>query len=154
MDEAVILSKLESLRRCVERVRSKRPESAQALTEDFDLQDIISVNLERAVQICVDIAAHVLAELDAPAPESMAESFDQLGKQGVIPDDLATRMRKAVGFRNIPVHAYHEIDWVIVFSIVTDRLGDFSAFARCIATKLQAAPNGVAGSLAQPQAPA
>ena len=132
MDEAVILSKLDSLRRCVERIQSKTPASASELAGDYDLQDIVSVNLERAVQTCVDIAAHVLAELDMPAPESMAESFDQLGEQGFIPQELAVRLRKAVGFRNIAVHAYHELDWAIVFSLITERLEDFPHFARCV----------------------
>ena len=132
MDEAVILPKLESLSRCMERIRHKTPDSAQALAADHDLQDIISVNLERAIQLCVDIAAHSLAERNTPAPQSMAESFDQLCNEGIIPQDLALRLRKAVGFRNISVHAYYKIDWEIVYAIVTQRLDDFSHFARCM----------------------
>ena len=130
MDETVILAKLDSLRRCMDRIRSKTPESAHTLLEDCDLQDIISVNLERAVQICVDIAAHILAGRDSPAPETMADSFTQLCAQGLIPETLATHLVKAVGFRNLAVHAYHEISWEIVFSIITERLQDFSTFAR------------------------
>ena len=134
MDETVVFSKLDSLRRCIERIQSKVPASADDLLEDYDLQDIISVNLERAVQVCVDIAAHILADHNMPAPESMAASFDQLCKQGVIPGELAERLKKAVGFRNIAVHSYHELDWAIVFSIINKRLEDFPHFARCITT--------------------
>ena len=50
MDETVILSKLDSLGRSVSRIHSKTPESATALIDDYDRQDIISINLERAVQ--------------------------------------------------------------------------------------------------------
>jgi uncharacterized protein YutE (UPF0331/DUF86 family) len=136
MDEVVVLSKLDSLRRCTERIRSKTPESATALLEDYDLQDIICVNLERAVQICVDIAAHILADKNQPAPDSMGESFAQLHEHGVIPETLATHLAKAVGFRNIAVHAYRSISWEIVFSIITERLKDFSDFARHVADRL------------------
>jgi len=130
MDETVVLSKLDSLRRCVARIRAKTPASAAVLLEDYDLQDIITVNLERAVQICVDIAAHILAGRDLPAPDSMAASFGQLCMQDLIPEELAARLTKAVGFRNVAVHAYQAIDWDIVFSIITERLQDFSDFAR------------------------
>jgi len=48
--------------------------SAGILAEDYDLQDIICLNLERAVQGCVDLAAHVIADADLPAPTTMAIS--------------------------------------------------------------------------------
>ncbi|NQU40103.1 MAG: DUF86 domain-containing protein [Lentisphaerae bacterium] len=137
MDESIILTKLESLKRCVERIRLKTPDSVAALLDDHDLQDIITVNLERAVQICVDIAAHILADRDQPAPNSMGESFMQLHKQGVIPEELGTHLAKAVGFRNIAVHAYHSISWEIVFSLITERLSDFSDYARYIADNIR-----------------
>lgn len=136
MDEAVVLAKLESLRRCVERIRAKIPASALVLQGDYDLQDIISVNLERAVQTCVDIAAHILADHDVPAPESMAAGFAALQKTGYLSEPVAVQLQKAVGFRNISVHAYQEIDWSIVFSIITERLPVFSDFASCIQAKI------------------
>jgi len=43
----------------------------------------------------------------------MAESFETLHSQGVLSDELTLRMKKAVGFRNIAVHAYQEINWEI-----------------------------------------
>ena len=136
MDNDILLSKMESLRHCVERIQTRMPASAMALAEDYDLQDIVSINLERAIQQCVDIAAHILADLNLPAPISMAASFDELRTAGFLPEELATQLKKAVGFRNISVHAYQDIDWNVVYSIVTTRLTDFSAFIRHINSKL------------------
>jgi uncharacterized protein YutE (UPF0331/DUF86 family) len=45
-------------------------------------------------------------------------------------------MKRAVGFRNISVHTYDQIDWVIVFDICRNRLGDFAEFARSVEVKL------------------
>lgn len=132
MDKDVVSAKIESLRRCVQRIKDKTPASPQLLEEDFDLQDIISINLERAVQICVDLAAHVIADSDLPAPTTMAESFDRLKAMKVISDELASSMKKAVGFRNIAVHAYRRIDWRIVYSIITKRLDAFRSFAEAV----------------------
>ena len=55
MDKDVINNKIESLMRCVERIRTHIPSSVEELESDFDMQDIIILNLERAVQICVDV---------------------------------------------------------------------------------------------------
>lgn len=128
MDQRIIAEKLESLRRCVRRVETKRPASVEALRASHDLQDILSVNLMRAVQICVDLTAG----LDVPAPETMAGTFDALHAAGVIDADVAAKMRAAVGFRNVAVHAYSEINWAIVFAIAQSHLGDFRAFAQAV----------------------
>ena len=132
MDRDVVLNKLESLRRCIQRVEDKTPASVDLLVEDYDLQDILSVNLERAIQTCVDIGLHIISDLEVPVPETMAETFQVLKKAGVLDDAVAERMVKSVGFRNTAVHAYQEIDWDIVYCIVTDHLDDFRNFSRQI----------------------
>lgn len=132
MDTTIIHEKLESLRHCLERIRQKRPSTAQALRDDLDAQDIVSVNLTRAVQLCVDIASHVLADTDQPPPATMGQSFERLADAGLITEALAGRMQAAVGFRNIATHSYREIDWDIVHVIATDNLSDFEDFARAV----------------------
>ncbi len=132
MDATVIHEKLESLRRCLERIRQRRPESAESLSSDLDAQDIVTVNLTRAVRLCVDIASHVLTETNQPPPDTMGQSFDRLADSNLISESLASRMKAAVGFRNIATHSYREIDWGIVDAIATEHLSDFEHFARAI----------------------
>ncbi len=130
MASMILLTKLDSLQRCLARVASKTPPSVEVLKQDLDIQDIITLNLERSVQVCVDIAAHVVAEFNTPAPATMAESFDRLRDLGVISGETALRMKNAVGFRNVSIHEYQKIDWLIVYRIITEHLGDFKDFAR------------------------
>ncbi len=130
MASTIMLAKLDSLQRCLSRIESKTPASVEVLEADLDIQDIITLNLTRAVQICVDIATHVIADLNTPPPTSMAECFDRLHHLKVISDATSVRMKKAVGFRNVSVHEYQKIDWLIVYKIVTEHLGDFKDFAR------------------------
>jgi uncharacterized protein YutE (UPF0331/DUF86 family) len=87
-------------------------------------------NLTQAVQTAVDIGMHILAQSEAKTPETMGEVFAGLGTTGVIPNELVQRMKAAVGFRNIAVHAYGEVNWKIVFDICENRLTDFREFAR------------------------
>ena len=138
MDRVVVHQKLESLRRCLARIRSKEPISLGILQEDFDLQDIVSLNLTRAVQMAVDIGAHMVSAQTQAAPATMGETFDQLGSMGVISEALALKLKKSVGFRNVAVHNYNAVNWAIVFSILQDHLQDFDAFAKAIDLKLNA----------------
>ena len=130
MDTELVTSKLESLARRVGRLRSKTPENLETLRSDVDAQDIIAVNLERAVQICVDIALHWIAShSQLPVPETMAESFHVLAAQETLSQSVARDLVSAVGFRNLSVHAYDKINWEIVWKILTLHLEVFPKFA-------------------------
>lgn len=132
MDWPLIEQKLESLRRAVSRIRDKCPLDAESLSGNYDAQDILTLNLTRAVQLCVDIGAHIITATDTPAPDTMGGTFDLLHEAGIIDADLALRMKKAVGFRNLAVHNYDTVNWDIVHSIAMHRLQDFEAFARAV----------------------
>jgi uncharacterized protein YutE (UPF0331/DUF86 family) len=134
MDPEIVAAKLESLARCFSRIEAKRPASRAALAADIDTQDIIVVNIERAVQLCVDIGAHILADFDGPSPATMADIFRRLSEERVLEDGLAQRLVKAVGFRNVAVHQYRELDWDIVFFIASEGFEDFRLFAKAIAS--------------------
>lgn len=137
MDREVVEQKLESLRRCLQRIEKKCPAEPAVLAADIDLQDIISLNLSRAVQIAVDIGAHLIAGMEVPPPDTMDQTFDLLAQQGVLNSELASSLKKAVGFRNIAVHNYENINWNIVHSIVKYHLADFTAFAKVAAIRLK-----------------
>jgi len=136
MDREVVAQKLESLRRCVARIQTHTPPDAQSLATDFDLQDILSLNMTRAVQLCVDIGAHLMTGLDVPVPDSMGQTFDVLAQAGLINAGLASNLKKSVGFRNIAVHNYGAVNWDIVFDIAKNHLTDFADFAKVAAASL------------------
>jgi uncharacterized protein YutE (UPF0331/DUF86 family) len=132
MDKDVMNRKLEALRRCIARIESKRPITPDVLRSNYDLQDIIALNLERAVQTCVDIAAHVISQTELPPPSTMGEGLERLAELQAIPRQLAASLQKAVAFRNILVHNYTNINWDIVANILTQHLTDFVQFAQAI----------------------
>ena len=94
MDREVVEQKLESLRRCLQRIETKCPTDAATLIADIDLQDIVSLNLSRAVQISVDIGAHLIASMEVPPPDNMGQVFDLLAKEGVLNNELANNLNK------------------------------------------------------------
>lgn len=134
MAALIIQRKLDSLRRCLERIQSRCPETVAELEASLDLQDILVLNINRAVQLCVDIALQVLVQGGQPAPDTMADTFQQLARQRWLDQALADRLVSAVGFRNLAVHDYAKIRWEIVHAIASQHRQDFQAFATIIMT--------------------
>lgn len=132
MDALVLSQKIESLRRCIQRVEQKTPARLEQLLESADLQDILVLNLTRAVQLCVDIGSHIISQSSEAAPTTMGEVFSALERMRVLSADTSESMRKAVGFRNVAVHNYDVINWQIVFSICQNSVPEFQKFVRDI----------------------
>lgn len=130
MDQQLISSKLDSLYLCMQRITAKRCTTVEALLADIDIQDILALNITRAIQICTDIASHLIANSSESPPNSMGESFEKLSKLSIIDQVLAEKLRKAVGFRNIAIHNYDAIDWQIVHAICHQHLEHFQDFAK------------------------
>jgi uncharacterized protein YutE (UPF0331/DUF86 family) len=128
----LIEQKLESLRRCLRRIEEKCPKDVDALVKDYDAQDILTLNLTRSIQLCVDIGAHLISETEWPPPDTMGQVFDILMEAGIIDAELAGRMKKVVGFRNLAIHNYDAMNWAIVHAIAQYRLTDFEDFAKAV----------------------
>ena len=80
----------------------------------------------------MDIGLHIISGLSSPVPDTMGQTFDVLADKRVISNELAVKLKKSVGFRNIAVHNYDSINWDIVHSIVDLHLKDFSEYAKAI----------------------
>ncbi len=132
MNSIVIKTKLESLRRCLDRIELKKPQNLDDLLQDIDMQDILALNLERSIQLCVDIANHILSNLDDSPAMSMAESFERLSEKEIISKELGKNLKKAVGFINLSVHAYDKIDWQLVWNILEGDLMDLVRYLECV----------------------
>jgi uncharacterized protein YutE (UPF0331/DUF86 family) len=127
-NQTLISEKLDTIARCLKRVQDKTPASLSDLAGDLDSQDIIIVNLERAIQASVDIASHIVAYTALSVPGTMADCFEKLANAHLITAKTAERMKKAVGLRNILVHEYQAIDWTIIWAVITNHIDDFRQY--------------------------
>ena len=132
MDKEVLETKLEALIRCIHRIKDQNISTLEELQSNLDKQEIIILNLQRAVQICVDIGNHILLDYKTPTPSTMADTFKYLAENNLITEQNAQDLGHAVGFRNIAVHQYENIDCNIVLSIINNHLEDFKVFAEAI----------------------
>lgn len=122
--QEIILSKISSTENCLKRINEKIKEPDFSFN-DYDYQDIIVLNLQRACQQSIDLAMFITAELKLGIPNSSQEAFNKLFEKGIISKETFENMKNMVGFRNIAVHQYQKINYDIVENVVRNRLNDF-----------------------------
>ncbi len=110
----------------------ERPECRDParLLVDATLRAAVERWLQVSIEACLDVAHNVIAnEAWTPAPTGRA-AFTTLAAHGLIAPDLAQRLGKAVGLRNLLVHDYADVDVQRLASIIAADLDDLRAFAR------------------------
>lgn len=130
MPDDVILAKVEIVERCLRRIREVYAGTPANLHENWTSQDSILLNLERACQASIDLGLRLVALRGLGLPKESREAFTLLASAGLLETELARRMQRMVGFRNLAVHNYRKLDLHIVQTIVESRLGDFEEFCR------------------------
>lgn len=133
VDRDLIAAKLGELARRIERVRRHRPASARELADELDAFDLVSFNLMLAVQACLDVASHLIADEGWQPATDLAGAFRRLGEEGVLGRDTAEALARAAGLRNVVAHAYGSADAGLVFAGATDGLADLERFAAEVA---------------------
>ena len=131
MKNDVVLNKISIIERCVKRVCQEYENNPENL-KNFTKQDSIILNLQRACEASIDLAMHIVAEKKLGLPQSSREAFTLLEKANIITPSLEQRMKAMVGFRNIAVHDYQEINLVILQKIVEEHLLDFTDYTKTI----------------------
>ncbi len=92
-------------------------------------QDAIILNLQRACEASIDLAAHIIRVKKLGLPQTSRDMFALLQDAGLIDAQLSDRLQKMTGFRNIAVHNYQKLDLAIVQHLIEHRLGDIQAFS-------------------------
>ena len=100
MDQVILAEKIESLRRYIQRIEDKKPDNINLLIQDLDLQDILVINLTRAVQLCVDIGSHIISTANKPSPQTMGEVFTTLYELGAISLDTREQLKKRLAYKH------------------------------------------------------
>lgn len=103
--------------------------SPETLLTDYSQQDIIVLNIIRACEQAIDIAAIVLSVRQSRGRSVVTSKFSVLAELKIIPNDLAKDLDRMIGFRNIAVQQYQEIDFEIVRAIVNEKLDQLTALA-------------------------
>jgi uncharacterized protein YutE (UPF0331/DUF86 family) len=130
----LLAAKFAELSARVERVRAHSKGSATELAGDADATDLVSFNLMLALQVCADIASHIVADEGWPVARTLGESFTRLAEHRVVSEETARAMARAAAFRTVVAHGYSSVDMSIVHRASTEGIADIDRFARDVAT--------------------
>jgi uncharacterized protein YutE (UPF0331/DUF86 family) len=120
------LGRLEPLLALLDEVRAS---GEHAYFSAFQAKLATQHALQLAVQVCIDVGAHLIAELGLPPADDYGGVFSRLEEAEILDADLAGRLRKAAGLRNLLVHGYAEVDDRKVWEALAglDDLRDYAA---------------------------
>lgn len=131
MKNDVILNKINIIERCIRRIHEEYGNNPAHL-KNFTKQDSVVLNLQRACEASIDLAMHIVAEKKLGLPQNSRDAFTLLEQENILPTSLSNKMKAMVGFRNIAVHDYQEINLEILQKILENHLVDFLHFTKTI----------------------
>jgi len=137
VDDILILKKLASLGEYGSQLNEYAGISVPDYRLDWKVQRIVERTLQMMIEICADIANHIIADQGLRTPQTYAETFQILGENGILSPEKSQVMEKMAKFRNIVVHQYETVDAEIVVMILKKHLGDFEEFSFAVRNQLK-----------------
>ena len=130
-NEAVIINKYESIQKCIKRIEEEYDGNKDNLY-DYRKLDPIVLNIQRACEAAIDIAMYIISNRKLGVPQTKKEAFIKLEENNLITKEISINMQKMIGFRNIAIHDYKQIDEEILADVIQNHLTDLTDFAKQI----------------------
>jgi uncharacterized protein YutE (UPF0331/DUF86 family) len=127
INKDLIAKKLDFLDHVLTKIEKAEYEMEE-FVENPDVHDLITFRLQQAVETCIDIAVHIIAEMKLLRKETAKDAFILLGEKKIITRELSKHMGKAADFRNRVVHGYNDFDFKLLFKDYKDDIKDLRNF--------------------------
>jgi len=128
VDRELLAERAAAVVRHLDRVAEHLPADPDDLRPLTSATDTVVLHLWQAVQVVIDLAVSTCVRLGLGSPPTYGDAFRQLAEADVIPDDLAERLGRAAGFRNLVVHGYGRLDLRRVHTIASAGPADLRSF--------------------------
>ncbi len=139
-DPELLAKKLAFIETCVAELRRlARPE---AIDTDIREERFVEHTLQLAIQAAQDVASHIVSDERLGEPRTNRELFDLLVRAGWLSEADAAPLGNMVGFRNILVHGYGDIDLSVVRDVLENHVDDLLRFAAIVRARLPAPGEG------------
>ena len=128
MEDDILLDKINIVERCIKRIQDEYIGYEDELVTNYTKQDAIILNLQRACEAIIDMGLRIIRLKHLDLPQSARDIFAILEREGIIAADLSKKLQAMVGFRNIAVHDYTNLNLDIVKTILEENLDDLVNF--------------------------
>ncbi len=132
VDEERVARLLERVTTDVDTLRDLNLRRQSTDADDATFLAAMKYEFITALEGCARVAHHIAVSEGWAAPDSNADAIVMLARHGVIDRELGSSLARAMGFRNILVHEYVEVDDGAVVANV-DRLDDLDTFVTVVA---------------------
>lgn len=126
MQNGVIQNKLARIEVYLTKLQEIIPDGFKEFEKDWKTQMIAERGLQILIEIIIDVANRLIAINNWGLTTSSADSIRLLVLKKVISSEEP--YLKMIKFRNFIVHDYDKVDNAIVYSILTENLGDIRKF--------------------------
>lgn len=100
-----------------------------------DLYEAAILNIQRACEAALDMGQHLIRRERLGVPQSARDVFTPLAQARWIAPDLADKLKRMVGFRNIARHDYASLQMPITIRIIETHLDDFLDYSQAVLLK-------------------
>jgi len=132
IDKSLVLRKIADLEIHLNQIHEFSNITVKKYLEDWKAQRVIERTLQMMIEICIDIASHLISDKGYRTPQTYADTFKVLYENKIINKSLTAKMENMAKFRNVIVHSYDKIDATIVVNILKNNLKDFARFKETI----------------------
>jgi uncharacterized protein YutE (UPF0331/DUF86 family) len=137
VDKSLVLRKLSDLSDLCGQMVEYQGITARRYAADWKSQRIVERTLQMMVEMCLDVANHIISDKGYRRPVGYADHFTVLRENRILSARLTARMEKMAKFRNLIVHNYDKVDAEIVVGILKKSLADFDAFKTAVVKFLE-----------------
>lgn len=123
MIDDIIINKSETIKRCINRIMEEYDNNEENLS-NYTKQDSIILNIQRICEVTLDLGLHYIKIKKLEIPQKSKDTFKILEKEGLISKELSKNLQGMVGFRNIAVHDYQNLDLEILKKVISNNLKD------------------------------
>ncbi len=137
VDQQKLSSRLSALESYLAELRAFRAYPREQFIAEPALHHLAERYLHLACEAVLDIAQHVIADQGYAQAETYKNAIEVLHEEELIDQDQSDRLKRWMGFRNVLVHLYLEIDHGRVYDAIREDLGDLEGFAAQISKRFQ-----------------
>lgn len=123
----VVINKIATIKRCIARVHQEYTDE-DSFKNNYTKQDSVILNIQRACEAAIDVANHLIKEHQLGIPQSARDSFELLAKGEIVTSDIASKLKRMIGLRNIAVHDYQSLNLDILIEVINSHLTDFDRY--------------------------
>lgn len=102
--------------------------SLEDLKKERDKRNMVLHAMLVSIQAAIDVATYLIAEKGLRKPMTYRETFEILGQERLISEELAAELSDLAGFRNTLVHIYWQLDLDQVYGILQNDLETLRSF--------------------------